>query len=134
MRRGKSKRPPLPYYFTLVDPILDTIESKLDTKYIKGQHTGWDNCYHKVYNNSLKNTRKGFYKVLHVGYEFRGCHLKILRPNKNSTMPTLNLRLIFGLLKLMNISSILEKMQSNGIFLQEPTVSSFKNPMTGFTR
>ena len=129
MKRGKSKRPPVPYYITPVDLILNTVENKLGTKYIKGQQTGWDNCYHAVYNNS-SNTRKGFYKVLRVGYECQGRHLKIQRPNKNTTMPTLNLGSIFGLLKLKNISSILEKMQSNGIFLQEPTVSSFKKPMT----
>ena len=57
------------YYFTPVDPILDAMENKLGTKYIKGQPTGWDNCYYIGYNNG-SNTRKGFYKVLQVGYNF----------------------------------------------------------------
>ena len=41
---------------------------------------------------------------------------------------------IFGFLKLKNFFSILAKMGSNGIFLQEPTISSYKKPMSGFTR
>ena len=57
------------YYFTPVDPILNAVENKPGIKYIKVQPTGWDNWYHNGYNNG-SNTRKGFYKVLHVGHEF----------------------------------------------------------------
>ena len=67
MKRGKSKRPPVPYYFTPVDPILDAVEKKSGTIYNKISLSD-GTMYHADYNNGL-NTRKSFYKVLQQGQD-----------------------------------------------------------------
>jgi hypothetical protein len=154
VEKGKIKRPLVPY-IPPVDPILDTVEGKLGTKNFKVSLPDGTIVYHAVYDNGLNKTfmihmqevmnfckRKGFYKSYKKAKtNFKDCTSRFLWPNKNSTMPTLNLGLNFGILKLNNISSILEKnviqwylpTRTSGIFLQEPMVSSIKKPMTGFT-
>ena len=48
--RGKKKRPTVPY-ITLVDPILDTVESKSGTKIFKVSLLDGTIVYHAVYDN-----------------------------------------------------------------------------------
>ena len=64
-KRGKSKRPPVPY-LPLVDPIMNAVENKSGTKYYKVSLLDGKMVYHADYDNGL-NTRKGFYKFLKQG-------------------------------------------------------------------
>ncbi len=64
---GTIKRPPVPYIPTL-DPILDTVESKLGTKTFKVSLPDGTIVYHAVYNNGLNEAF-----VIHVNEVLSFC-------------------------------------------------------------
>jgi hypothetical protein len=116
VERGDIQRPPVPY-IPPVDPILDTIKGKMGTKNYKVSLPDGTILCHSIYNNNGSNKRKGFYKSY-----------KKAKTNFEDNTSRLDLDQQKNLIhQVNNFSSILEKMQSNGIFLQEPTASSYKN-------
>ena len=57
IKRGKSKRPLVPYYFTLADLILDSVVNKPGTIYYKVRLPDGTMVYHAGYDNG-SNTKR----------------------------------------------------------------------------
>ena len=70
MERGEIKRPPVPY-IPPVDPILEIVEIKLDTKNFKVSLPDETIVYHAVYNNG---SNEAF--VIHVKEVLSFCEPK----------------------------------------------------------